>query len=71
MAGSAVMAYDFEKFIPKNMLAILEKHRVTTFCAPPTIYRFMHAWKTFRSYDLSALKHVLHCAGEPLSPEAV
>ena len=67
MAGSAVMAYDFEKFIPKNMLAILEKHRVTTFCAPPTIYRFM-LLEDVSQYDLSALKHC-SIAGEPLSPE--
>ena len=67
MAGSAVMAYDFEKFIPKNMLAILEKHRVTTFCAPPTIYRFM-LLEDVSLYDLSALKHC-SIAGEPLSPE--
>ena len=49
------------------MLAILEKHRVTTFCAPPTIYRFM-LLEDVSQYDLSALKHC-SIAGEPLSPE--
>lgn len=67
LAGSAIMAYDFEKFIPKNMLNILQKYKVTTFCAPPTIYRFM-LLEDLSQYDLSSLKHC-SIAGEPLSPE--
>lgn len=41
LSGSAVMTYDFDKFIPKNLMEVIEKYKVTTFCAPPTIYRFL------------------------------
>ena len=67
LAGSAIMVYDFEKFVPKDMLAVLEKYRVTTFCAPPTIYRFM-ILEDVSKYDLSSIKHCT-TAGEPLNPE--
>ena len=67
LAGSAIMVYDFEKFVPKDMLAILEKYKVTTFCAPPTIYRFM-ILEDVSQYDLSSIQHCT-TAGEPLNPE--
>jgi acetyl-CoA synthetase len=67
MAGSAVMSYDFDKFVPAELLGILEKYAVTTFCAPPTIYRFM-ALEDVAAYDLSALK-ACSVAGEPLNPD--
>ena len=67
LAGSAIMVYDFEKFVPRDMLAVLEKYRVTTFCAPPTIYRFM-ILEDVSKYDLSSIKHCT-TAGEPLNPE--
>ncbi len=67
LAGSAVMSYDFEKFVPADLLAILEKYRITSFCAPPTIYRFM-ALEDVAKYDLSALKYCA-TAGEPLNPD--
>ncbi len=67
LAGSAIMSYDFDKFVPADMLKILEKYKVTTFCAPPTIYRFM-ALEDVAQYDLSSL---VRCstAGEPLNPD--
>lgn len=37
LAGCAVMAYDFDKFKPLDLLAVIEKYKVTSFCAPPTI----------------------------------
>lgn len=40
LCGSAVMAYDFDIFSATRMLKMLKEQRVTTFCAPPTIYRF-------------------------------
>ena len=67
LAGSAIMVYDFEKFVPKDLLAVLEKYRIDTFCAPPTIYRFM-ILEDVSKYDLSSLKHCT-TAGEPLNPE--
>lgn len=67
LAGSAIMSYDFDKFVPADLLMILEKYKVTTFCAPPTIYRFM-ALEDVQKYDLSALKRC-SVAGEPLNPD--
>ncbi len=67
LAGSAIMVYDFEKFVPKDMLAVLEKYKVTTFCAPPTICRFM-ILEDVSKYDLSSIQHCT-TAGEPLNPE--
>ncbi len=67
LAGSAIMVYDFEKFVPRDMLAVLEKYKVTTFCAPPTIYRFM-ILEDVSKYDLSSIQHCT-TAGEPLNPE--
>jgi acetyl-CoA synthetase len=67
LSGSAVMTYDFDKFTPKLMLEVIEKYKVTTFCAPPTIYRFLIK-EDLTKYNL---KHLKYCvvAGEPLNPE--
>lgn len=67
ICGSAVFVYDYDKFIPKNMLEVVVKHKVTTFCAPPTIYRFFIK-EDLTKYDLSSLKYC-SIAGEPLNPE--
>lgn len=67
LSGSAVMTYDFDKFVPKHMMEVIEKYKVTTFCAPPTIYRFLIKEDLTR-FDLSALKYCV-VAGEPLNPE--
>ena len=67
LSGSAVMTYDFDKFVPKNMMEVIEKYKVTTFCAPPTIYRFLIKEDLTR-FNLSALKYCV-VAGEPLNPE--
>jgi acetyl-CoA synthetase len=67
LGGSAVFVYDFEKFDPRDILSKLEKYRVTTFCAPPTMYRYMIK-EDLSQYDFSALKHCT-TAGEALNPE--
>ncbi|KNZ70753.1 AMP-dependent synthetase and ligase [Thermincola ferriacetica] len=67
ICGSAVFVYDFDKFIPKNLLKAIEKYGVTTFCAPPTIYRFFIK-EDLSQFDLSKLEHC-SIAGEPLNPE--
>jgi acetyl-CoA synthetase len=67
LSGSAVMTYDFDKFVPKNLMEVIEKYKVTTFCAPPTIYRFLIK-EDLTKFDLSALKYCV-VAGEPLNPE--
>jgi len=67
ISGSAIMTFDFDKFIPKNLLDVIVTYKVTTFCAPPTIFRFLIK-EDLHSYDLSALKYCV-VAGEPLNPE--
>ncbi|OPZ89823.1 MAG: Acetyl-coenzyme A synthetase [Firmicutes bacterium ADurb.Bin419] len=67
MAGSAVFVYDYDKFVPKELLSVICKHGVTSFCAPPTIYRFFIK-EDLTKYDLSKLKYCA-IAGEPLNPE--
>jgi acetyl-CoA synthetase len=67
ISGSAVMTYDYDKFVPKDILGVIEKYKVTTFCAPPTIYRFLIK-EDLTAYDLSHLKNCV-VAGEPLNPE--
>jgi acetyl-CoA synthetase len=67
LSGSAVMTYNYDKFVPKNLMEVIEKYKVTTFCAPPTIYRFLIKEDLTR-FDLSHLKYCV-VAGEPLNPE--
>lgn len=67
LSGSAVMTYNYDKFVPKNLMEVIEKYKVTTFCAPPTIYRFLIK-EDLTKYDLSHLKYCV-VAGEPLNPE--
>jgi acetyl-CoA synthetase len=66
LAGAAVFVYDFEKFTPDDMLSKISIYGVTSFCAPPTIYRFLIR-EDFLKYDLKKLKWAT-VAGEPLNP---
>lgn len=66
LAGATVFVYDFRgKFEPSNLLDVMSRHRITTFCAPPTVYRFL-IQEALSDYDLSALKHCT-TAGELLN----
>lgn len=65
--GAVIFAYDMDKFVPKNLLEKLEHYRVTTFCAPPTMFRFM-LQEDLSQYDLSSIETCCN-AGEPLNPE--
>lgn len=68
ISGSAIFAYDyFGKFTPTDVLPLISKYKITTFCAPPTIYRFLIK-EDLSQYDLSSIKHC-STAGEPLNPE--
>ena len=67
ICGSAVFVYDYDRFVPANLLTVIAKYRVTTFCAPPTIYRFFIK-EDLRQYDFRNL-HTCVVAGEPLNPE--
>ena len=67
LCGSAVFVYDYDRFVPSALLGVIAKHRVTTFCAPPTMYRFFIK-EDLSQFDFSALKYCT-VAGEPLNPE--
>jgi acetyl-CoA synthetase len=67
LSGSAIMAYDFDKFVPKNLMDVIVKYKVTTFCAPPTVYRFL-IHEDLKKFDVSNIKYCV-VAGEPLNPE--
>ena len=64
-AGAAVFVYDHEKFDAGNMLRQMAKYHVTSFCAPPTVYRFLIR-EDFSNYDLSSLRYCC-TAGEALN----
>ena len=67
LAETAVFVYDHEKFVPAEMLKAICEHRVTTFCAPPTVYRYFIK-EDLKKYDFSHMKWAT-TAGEPLNPE--
>ena len=65
-AGATVFVFDHEKFNADTLLRQMEKYKVTSFCAPPTIYRFMIR-EDLSHYDLSSLEYCT-TAGEALNP---
>ncbi len=65
-AGATVFVFDHEKFDADILLRQMERYKVTSFCAPPTIYRFMIR-EDLSKYDLSALRYCC-TAGEALNP---
>lgn len=66
IAGACVFVYDHEKFTPHAMLRLISEYKVTSFCAPPTVYRFFIR-EDLSQFDLSALKYCT-TAGEALNP---
>ena len=68
--GACIFVYNFTgKFQATEVLPLLEKYQVTTFCCPPTIYRMLILADLDR-FDLSSLRHCTS-AGEPLNPEVI
>ena len=65
LIGSAVMVYDFDNFDPKQLTTIINHYGVTSFCAPPTVYRYL-VRKGIP--DMPKLRHA-STAGEMLAPE--
>ena len=65
LVGSAVMVYDFDNFEPKQLCAVINRYGVTSFCAPPTVFRYL-VRKGIP--DMPSLRHA-STAGEMLSPE--
>lgn len=69
ICGAIIFAYDMDKFIPAKLLEVISKYKITTFCAPPTMYRFM-LQEDLKKYDLSSIQRCC-TAGEPLNPEVI
>jgi acetyl-CoA synthetase len=67
LCETAVFTYDFDKFEASDILPLFKEHNITTFCAPPTMYRFFIK-EDLSKYDLSSIKYAT-TAGEALNPE--
>ena len=64
---AAVFVYEYDRFEPHHIMYMIEKHRISTFCCPPTMFR-LYLNAGIESHDLSSLKNCC-IAGEPLSPD--
>jgi len=69
-AGACIFIYNYERFHAPGLLSVLERHHVTSLCAPPTV------WRMLVQEDLAALRERLSLreligAGEPLNPEII
>lgn len=67
LCEAAVFTFDFNSFSAKEILQLIEQYRITTFCAPPTVYRVMIRLN-IKKYDLSSLEYVT-TAGEAMNAE--
>ena len=67
LCEAAIFVYDFDRFTPENILPMFAKYGITTFCAPPTMYRMLIKQDLSR-FDLSTIEHA-STAGEALNPE--
>ncbi|MDR3330877.1 MAG: AMP-binding protein [Endomicrobium sp.] len=67
LCGACIFVYDYERFHHADLMEKISKYGVTSFCAPPTVYRHIIK-EDLSKYDLSKLKYV-ETAGEPLNPE--
>ncbi|MDR3209016.1 MAG: AMP-binding protein [Oscillospiraceae bacterium] len=67
LCEAAIFVYDFVRFDAEDILPMFAKHGITTFCAPPTMYRFLIR-EDLSKFDLTSVKHA-SIAGEALNPE--
>ena len=67
LCEAAIFVYDFDKFEAADILPMFAKHHITTFCAPPTMYRMLIK-EDITKYDMSSVQHTT-TAGEALNPE--
>lgn len=67
IVGATVFVYDYEgRFPPADILRTIEKYHITSFCAPPTVFRFLIK-EDMKRYDISSLRYCT-VAGEALNP---
>ena len=67
LCEAAIFVYDFDRFDAEKILPMFAKYQITTFCAPPTMYRML-AKQDLSRFDLSSIEHA-STAGEALNPE--
>ena len=67
LCEAPVFVYDFDRFDAEKILPLFAKYHITTFCAPPTMYRML-AKQDLSRFDLSSIEHA-STAGEALNPE--
>ena len=67
IAGANVFVYDFEKFEPVDVLHMIQRYGITSFCAPPTVFRFLIR-EDLTKFNISTLKYCT-IAGEALNPK--
>ncbi len=67
LCEAGLFVYDFDRFDAEKILPMFAKYNITTFCAPPTMYRML-AKQDLSRFDLSAIRHA-STAGEALNPE--
>ena len=67
MMESCVFTYDYDKFVPGDILSLIGKYHITSMCCPPTMFRFF-LLEGVEKYDLSSLKYA-NIAGEALNPD--
>ncbi len=67
LCEAPIFTYDYDEFFAKEILSMMEKYHMTSFCAPPTVFRML-VHVDMRKFDLSSLKNVT-TAGEALNPE--
>ncbi len=67
LCEAGIFTYDFDRFHSDDILPLFKKYHITTFCAPPTMYRFFIK-EDLSKYDLSSIEYAT-TAGEALNPE--
>ena len=67
LCEAPIFVYDFDRFDAEKILPLFAKYQITTFCAPPTMYRML-AKQDLSRFDLSSIEHA-STAGEALNPE--
>ena len=67
LCEAAIFVYDFDRFDAEKILPMFAKYHITTFCAPPTMYRMLIK-RDLSRFDLSTIEHA-STAGEALNPE--
>ena len=70
LAGATICLYNYERFDAKAMLDMLRDAKVTTFCAPPTVWRMLIQQDLAAWRDSLSLRELVG-AGEPLNPEVI